>query len=143
MRAARDQAVQHTPRWVGGCLRGISSNFMWWIGRSCFPGSTCGKISRDQCVSNIAAEINSGLRATKGVKVVLENMSGQGGTIGGDFRELKQIIDKVTDKRRIGVCIDTCHAMAQGKLVVHRSLGPGKETMLFKILHFKAMSCDL
>ena len=47
-------------------------------------------------------------------QVVLENMSGQGHTIGGDFRELKEIIDRVEDKCRVGVCLDTCHAMAAG-----------------------------
>ena len=38
----------------------------------------------------------------------------QGHTIGGDLRELKQIIDLVEDKTRVGVCLDTCHAMAAG-----------------------------
>ncbi len=65
-------------------------------------------------LAQIAAEINTALKSTEGVKVVLENMSKQGGTIGGDFAELRQIIDKVEDKSRIGVCIDTCHAMAAG-----------------------------
>jgi len=51
---------------------------------------------------------------TKGVKVVLENMSKQGHTIGGDFNELKSIIELIDDKSRVGVCIDTCHAMAAG-----------------------------
>ena len=41
-------------------------------------------------------------------------MSGQGHTIGGDFRELGAIIEKVDDKSRVGVCLDTCHAMAAG-----------------------------
>ena len=50
------------------------------------------------------------------MKVVLENMSKQGNTIGGDLNELKEIIDKVKDKSRMGICIDTCHAMAAGKL---------------------------
>ena len=48
------------------------------------------------------------------MKVVLENMSCQGNTIGGDLRELKSIIDLVEDKSRVGVCLDTCHAMAAG-----------------------------
>jgi AP endonuclease-1 len=30
------------------------------------------------------------------------------------IRELKMIIDKIDDKNRVGVCIDTCHAMAAG-----------------------------
>lgn len=78
-------------------------------------GSTCGQISRDECISFIAEEINLALDATSGVKVVLENMSRQGNTIGGDFKELKAIINQVKDKSRMGVCIDTCHAMAAGR----------------------------
>lgn len=38
----------------------------------------------------------------------------QGNTIGGKFEELAAIIDLVTDKSRIGVCLDTCHAFAAG-----------------------------
>ncbi|XP_026861775.1 probable endonuclease 4 isoform X3 [Electrophorus electricus] len=47
-------------------------------------------------------------------KEVLENMSGQGSTVGGQFIELKGIIDRVRDKTRVGVCLDTCHAFAAG-----------------------------
>ncbi|XP_017560982.1 probable endonuclease 4 isoform X3 [Pygocentrus nattereri] len=47
-------------------------------------------------------------------KEVLENMSGQGSTVGGQFNELKSIIDLVRDKTRVGVCLDTCHAFAAG-----------------------------
>ena len=68
----------------------------------------------EKCVEMIAKAINHGLDKTEKVKVVLENMSRQGNTIGGDFKELKMIIDLVKDKSRIGVCIDTCHAMAAG-----------------------------
>lgn len=46
---------------------------------------------------------------------VLENMCGQGTTVGGDFSELRGIIDKVRDKTRVGVCLDTCHAFAAGE----------------------------
>lgn len=46
---------------------------------------------------------------------VLENMSCQGHTLGGKFEELKGIIDRVKDKSRMGVCLDTCHAFAAGK----------------------------
>ncbi|XP_074518735.1 putative endonuclease 4 isoform X2 [Halichoeres trimaculatus] len=47
-------------------------------------------------------------------KEVLENMSGQGSTVGGKFSELKSIIDRVRDQSRVGVCLDTCHAFAAG-----------------------------
>jgi len=80
------------------------------------PGSSCGKISRDECIKNIADGVNMAHKRTVGggVKIVLENMSCQGHTIGGDFRELKKIIEQVEDKSRVGVCLDTCHAMAAG-----------------------------
>uniref|UniRef100_A0A8C2WES5 Xylose isomerase-like TIM barrel domain-containing protein n=1 Tax=Cyclopterus lumpus TaxID=8103 RepID=A0A8C2WES5_CYCLU len=46
---------------------------------------------------------------------VLENMSGQGSTLGGKFSELRSIVDKVRDQTRVGVCLDTCHAFAAGE----------------------------
>lgn len=55
---------------------------------------------------------------------VLENMSGQGSTVGGKFSELKSIIDEVRDQTRVGVCLDTCHAFAAGEwnLIYHMFL---------------------
>ncbi|VDO81886.1 unnamed protein product [Soboliphyme baturini] len=41
-------------------------------------------------------------------------MSCQGYTVGGDFNEIRKIIDMVADKTRIGVCLDTCHMFAAG-----------------------------
>ena len=46
--------------------------------------------------------------------VVLENMCRQGNTIGGDLSELGAIIRLTFDQSRVGVCIDTCHALAAG-----------------------------
>ena len=51
------------------------------------------------------------------VCAVIENMCGQGNTIGGSFSELSEIIDLVQDKSRMGVCLDTCHAFAAGEKV--------------------------
>ena len=45
---------------------------------------------------------------------LLEVMAGQGTTIGRSFGELRQIIEQVADKSRVGVCADTCHAFAAG-----------------------------
>ncbi|KAK7070991.1 Xylose isomerase-like TIM barrel [Halocaridina rubra] len=78
------------------------------------PGSTLGKISRLECCKTIAESINIVHEQTKGVICVLENMSCQGFTIGGDFHELRCIIEHVKDKARVGVCLDTCHAHAAG-----------------------------
>lgn len=45
---------------------------------------------------------------------LLELMAGQGTVVGGNFGELRQIIEAVADKTRVGVCVDTCHAYAAG-----------------------------
>ncbi|XP_046382208.2 probable endonuclease 4 isoform X1 [Haliotis rufescens] len=78
------------------------------------PGSTCGEISVKECIALIAESINIAHSKTKYVRTVIENMCCQGNTIGGKFEELRGIIDKVKDKSRIGVCLDTCHAFAAG-----------------------------
>ncbi|KAM9716736.1 putative endonuclease 4 isoform 1-T1 [Menidia menidia] len=78
------------------------------------PGSSLGTITTEQCVDKIAGAINHAHQQTPAVVTVLENMSGQGSTVGGKFSELKSIIDKVRDQTRVGVCLDTCHAFAAG-----------------------------
>lgn len=78
------------------------------------PGSHLNKISIDQCLSNISDSINIILEKTSGVTAVLENTAGQGSNMGHTFEQLAQIIDKVEDKNRVGVCIDTAHTLAAG-----------------------------
>lgn len=78
------------------------------------PGSTCGKITVEESIDRIAESINLAHKETKYVVTVLENMSCQGNTIGGKFEELRDIIDRVQDQSRVGVCLDTCHAFAAG-----------------------------
>ncbi|XP_071491687.1 probable endonuclease 4 [Diadema antillarum] len=78
------------------------------------PGSTCGVDSVEECLDKIGESINMALEKSSGVTAVIENMSCQGNTVGGQFEELRGIIDRVKDKKRIGVCLDTCHAFAAG-----------------------------
>ncbi|KAJ8318088.1 hypothetical protein KUTeg_003179 [Tegillarca granosa] len=78
------------------------------------PGSTCGKISVEESIDRIAESINIAHSKTNIYFLVIENMSCQGSTIGGKFTELRGIIDRVKDKSRIGVCLDTCHTFAAG-----------------------------
>ncbi|GAU99446.1 hypothetical protein RvY_10450 [Ramazzottius varieornatus] len=80
------------------------------------PGSTCNKISVDECIDLIAQSVSQTLAATKDVTLLLENMCCQGNTLGGELEELAQIISKVDDgvKDRVGICLDTCHAFAAG-----------------------------
>lgn len=78
------------------------------------PGSHLKKISEETSLDHIADSLNRALEQTEGVSAVIENTAGQGSNLGYRFEHLAHIIDKVEDKRRIGVCIDTCHAFAAG-----------------------------
>ncbi|MCD8071772.1 MAG: deoxyribonuclease IV [Alistipes sp.] len=78
------------------------------------PGSSKREISDEECLELIAEAVNIALDKTKGVCAVIENTAGQGSSLGYRFEHLAYIIDRVEDKSRIGVCIDTCHAYAAG-----------------------------
>ena len=78
------------------------------------PGSHLNKISVEACLDRVAESINRALDKTRDVTAVIENTAGQGSNVGFSFEHLARIIDKVEDKSRVGVCIDTCHAFAAG-----------------------------
>ena len=78
------------------------------------PGSHLRKISEEECLNNIAESMNKAIDITKDVKLVIENTAGQGSNLGYKFEHLAYIIDKIEDKSRVGVCIDTCHMFTAG-----------------------------
>lgn len=78
------------------------------------PGSHLNKISKEECLNRIAESINHALEKTSGVTAVIENTAGQGSNLGNEFWQLKYIIDRVEDKSRVGVCLDTCHTFTAG-----------------------------
>ena len=78
------------------------------------PGSHLNKMGIEDCLSRIAESVNWALDQTSGVCAVLENTAGQGSNLGHTFEQLAYIIDKVEDKSRVGVCIDTAHTLAAG-----------------------------
>ena len=78
------------------------------------PGSHLKIINEEECLSRIAESINIALDKTRGVTAVIENTAGQGTNMGHKFEQLNFIINKVEDKSRVGVCIDSCHAFTSG-----------------------------
>jgi len=91
------------------------------------PGSHLVKLNKKQkedasfvaevenrCLDLIAESINIALDKTQGVKAVIENTAGQGSNVGYRFEHLAQIIERVEDKSRVGVCLDTCHTFTAG-----------------------------
>ena len=83
------------------------------------PGSHLNKISIEDCLALIAESINLTLEKTKGVTAVIENPAGQGSNLGSEFWQLRYIIDRVNDKSRVGICLDTCHTYTAGYDIVN------------------------
>jgi len=78
------------------------------------PGSGLGKQSEEQTMDTITESINKTLDKTSGVIAVIENTAGQGNHVGYKFEHLAYMIDKIEDKSRAGVCLDTCHTFTAG-----------------------------
>lgn len=83
------------------------------------PGSHLNKVSIEKCLDDIAANINLALSKTTGVTAVIENTAGQGSNVGNRFEEIRYIIDRIDDKSRVGVCLDTCHTYSAGYDILH------------------------
>lgn len=77
------------------------------------PGSSLDGDFKD-ALAKLAKNINRAMKETSFVKIVIENMAGHGNLIGSKLQDLKDVIDMVEDKSRVGVCIDTCHTFAAG-----------------------------
>jgi len=80
------------------------------------PISDKDDISKKEALTQIASQLNKLIDETKGSKVIilLETTAGQGKGLGNKFHHLTTIIDKIKDKKRIGVCFDTAHSFAAG-----------------------------
>ena len=78
------------------------------------PGSHLSLLTTEECLARIAESINITLDQTAGVCAVIENTAGQGTNLGHTFEQLAYIIERVEDKSRVGVCIDTAHTLAAG-----------------------------
>lgn len=78
------------------------------------PGSHLNQIPVSESLALVAESINQVLDKTRGVIAVIENTAGQGSNLGNTFEQIREIIDRVEDKSRVGVCIDTCHSYSAG-----------------------------
>lgn len=78
------------------------------------PGSHLKALTEEECLTRIAESINWTLEQTSGVCAVIENTAGQGTNLGYTFEQIAYIIDRVEDKSRVGVCLDTAHTLAAG-----------------------------
>ncbi len=81
------------------------------------PGSHVGQ-GVDTGISQIVDALTSAMAEEYPVTVLLETMAGKGSEVGGNFRELKRIMDGV-GRDNIGVCLDTCHVYDGGYDIVN------------------------
>ena len=77
------------------------------------PGNTNGN-PRSEAIARLARQINNAHKATSSVVAVLETMAAGGNVIGSTFEDLRDTIALISDKTRVGVCLDTAHVFAAG-----------------------------
>ena len=77
------------------------------------PGSHTGQ-GMETGIGQIAETLNAILTPDIRTTVLLETMSGKGSEVGSRFEELREIIDRVEQKDKLGVCLDTCHVSDAG-----------------------------
>ena len=79
------------------------------------PGAHMGE-GEEAGVVRIARALDQVHRRTKGLRVLidLETTAGQGTNLGYRFEHLRDILDRVEQSERLGVCVDTCHIFAAG-----------------------------
>lgn len=77
------------------------------------PGSS-GKQDREAAIDQIVELLNGIMKEDQTTTVLLETMSGKGSEVGATFEEIAEIIEGVSVKSRIGVCLDTCHVYSAG-----------------------------
>lgn len=83
------------------------------------PGSHVNQ-GVEQGIDYIVNCLNQILTKEQTTTVLLETMAGKGSEIGRNFEELKQILDRVELKEKMGVCLDTCHIFDGGYDIVNR-----------------------
>lgn len=82
------------------------------------PGSFTDK-TYEYGAQRIATGLNEVLTEETKPLICLETMAGKGKEIGRSFEELRDIIDRVELKHKIGVCFDTCHVHDSGYDIIN------------------------
>lgn len=81
------------------------------------PGSHVGQ-GEEVGIQFISSMLNEIIKEDQNTIILLETMSGKGSEVGRTFEELREILDRVEDKKHMGVCLDTCHIWDGGYDIV-------------------------
>ncbi len=82
------------------------------------PGSHVGQ-GAEAGIQMIADALNEVMTPEQNTIVLLETMAGKGSEVGRSFEELREIIDRVECREKLGVCFDTCHVWDGGYDIVN------------------------
>lgn len=82
------------------------------------PGSHTGQ-GIGKGIEIIADALNNILSPGQSTRVLLETMAGKGSEVGSKFEEIREIMDRVKQKDKLGVCLDTCHIWDGGYDIVN------------------------
>lgn len=79
------------------------------------PGAHMGSGDKE-AINRIAETVNEIFTSAPGIttRLLLETTAGQGASVGCHFEHLRDILDRIEKKDRMGVCLDTCHILAAG-----------------------------
>jgi deoxyribonuclease-4 len=94
------------------------------------PGSFRGG-SRDEglaCAVTSIAHAADGLELPKSFKILIENTAGAEFSLGGNFEQMAELLDRLRKVVPVAACIDTCHTHVAGYDIV--SEAGMKETLL-------------
>ena len=128
-----DHILAHAPYTLNACsadesLREFAKNTMAddlmrmeYTPGNCYnfhPGSHVGQ-GVEAGITFISDMLNEILTPEQNTIVLLETMAGKGSEIGRSFEELREIMDRVHLKDKVGVCLDTCHVWDGGYDIVN------------------------
>ena len=90
----------------------------------------CGRLKIPYLVTHLGSHLGRGMevgferiinacnvalfRVKNNVMLLLENTAGTKNSMGSSFEDVQQIIDRISERERVGVCFDTCHGFAAG-----------------------------
>ena len=127
-----EKILAHAPYTLNGCsadenIRRFATetmeddlNRMEYTPGNCYnfhPGSHV-KQGTEKGIEYIAEMLNLILKPEQSTTVLLETMAGKGSEVGREFEELREILDRVELKDKMGVCLDTCHVWDGGYDIV-------------------------
>ncbi len=81
------------------------------------PGSHVGQGAKIG-IQKICELLNHVITPEQTTTILLETMAGKGSEVGRNFDELKEILEGVEHREKIGVCLDTCHVWDAGYDIV-------------------------